>query len=611
SVDIKPLAAPGEPPERWNWDAPFFISRHNANRLYMASHRVWRSDDQGNAWTAISPDLTQGTNRYELPHMGRVWSVDDLNDNFAMSGYATIAKIAESPVQAGLLYASTDDGLIQVSEDDGGSWRRAADLPGVPERSFIIFVGASEHDADTVYAIADSHKQGDFNPYLFVSSDRGQSWQSLRGDLPDGTILWAIQQDHVEPNLLFLAAEYGLYASLNGGENWHKLAGVPTMAFRDLKIHQRDNDLVGASFGRGFYVFDDYSPLRDMANGALDNEAHLFPVRDAWWYIELVPMQSPGQPTLGDTSFVAPNPPFGAVFTYHLKEKPLTAKEARQKAEKELRESGADTPFPGFDALRAESLEEKPQILLLVRDAAGEPVRWLEGSTDAGVHRVAWDLRLSSPDPIDLHKPDEPNPWSLPPTGALVAPGEYSVELVLVSRDGVQKLSEAQSFNLKPVPTTVAGTDFAAAAAFQRETSDLLKEASGIVKELERARDRLRHVRAALLQTPGRDAGLYARIDAAQDALDGLESILKGNPRRQKLAEPDVETVNRRLWRLTNQWFTRQQPTQTALASQAQAAADMATVKSELQAMLTGELAQLEADIAAAGAPWTPGRALA
>ncbi|MCB0027196.1 MAG: hypothetical protein KDE28_04770, partial [Anaerolineales bacterium] len=151
---------------------------------------------------------------------------------------------------------------IQVSEDDGGSWRRAADLPGVPERSFIIFVGASEHDADTVYAIADSHKQGDFNPYLFVSSDRGQSWQSLRGDLPDGTILWAIQQDHVEPNLLFLAAEYGLYASLNGGENWHKLAGVPTMAFRDLKIHQRDNDLVGASFGRGFYVFDDYSPLR-------------------------------------------------------------------------------------------------------------------------------------------------------------------------------------------------------------------------------------------------------------------------------------------------------------------------------------------------------------
>ena len=260
-LDIQPQPAPDDPPERWNWDAPILVSPHASNRIYFASQRLWRSDDRGNSWTPISDDLTQNQNRYELEIMGSVWSVDALHDTGAMSQYNTISNLSESPLVEGLLYVAADDGLVQVSEDGGGSWRQAEPLPDVPANSFIQCIEADQHDADTAFAIADAHKMGDFSPYVFESNDRGRSWHPIAGDLPAGTIAWALQQDHVNPDLLFLATEFALYVSINRGTNWHKLNGdVPTIAFRDLKIHRRDNDLVGASFGRGFYVLDDYTP---------------------------------------------------------------------------------------------------------------------------------------------------------------------------------------------------------------------------------------------------------------------------------------------------------------------------------------------------------------
>jgi photosystem II stability/assembly factor-like uncharacterized protein len=265
ALNIQPQPAPDDPPERWNWDSPLLISPHNNERIYFGSQRLWRSEDRGNSWTAISEDLTTNTNRYELEMIGRVWSVDALYDNGAMSKYATLTAISESPKVEGLLYTGSDDGLIQVSEDGGATWRKSASLPTVPERSFINDVEASLHDDQTVFAVADAHKLGDFSPYLFMSNDRGRSWQSITGDLPEETIVWAIKQDHKDENLLFIGTEYGLYFSYNKGTNWVKLdAGVPTIPFRDIELHQRDGDLVGATFGRGFYVLDDYSPLRQI-----------------------------------------------------------------------------------------------------------------------------------------------------------------------------------------------------------------------------------------------------------------------------------------------------------------------------------------------------------
>ncbi|MCB0112157.1 MAG: hypothetical protein KDE53_39815, partial [Caldilineaceae bacterium] len=349
----------------------------------------------------------------------------------------------------------------------------------------------------TVFAVADAHKEGDFSPYVFASDDRGRSWHAISGDLPAGTIVWALAQDHVEPTLLFLATEFGLYFTLNRGENWHKLQGnVPTISFRDLKLQRRENDVVGASFGRGFYLLDDYTPLRELAGGAFDDiegkQGHLFAVRDAWWYIPYLPMQSRGQPSQGDSAFKVENPPFGATFTYYLPDKVLSQKEARLETEKKLREQGADVPFPGWERLHIESNETPPQVLLLVRDEAGHAVRWLTGPVEAGVHRVNWDLRLAPPDPIDLNKTTALEPWELPPHGPLAAPGNYSATLYLASATGLTQVGAARPFAVKPLPSGVAAMDFTVITAFQQQVARLARQVAGAAAELTRAEERLK-----------------------------------------------------------------------------------------------------------------------
>jgi photosystem II stability/assembly factor-like uncharacterized protein len=277
-LNIQPQASPGDAPERWNWDSPVLISPHDNHRLYFGSQRLWRSDDRGDSWNPISKDLTTNTNRYELEMIGRVWSIDALYDNGAMSKYATLTAIEESPVVAGLLYTGSDDGLIHLSEDGGQNWQKSTPLPKVPARSFINDIEASQHDANTVFAAADAHKFGDYRPYLFRSTDRGRTWQSITGDLPEATIVWVIKQDHVDENLLFIGTEYGVYFSYNQGKNWVKLqGGVPTIPFRDIELHRRDDDLVGATFGRGFYVLDDYSALRGISQAIAAEANTLFP----------------------------------------------------------------------------------------------------------------------------------------------------------------------------------------------------------------------------------------------------------------------------------------------------------------------------------------------
>ncbi|MEJ2583903.1 MAG: glycosyl hydrolase [Robiginitalea sp.] len=451
-LNIQPQPGPEDPPERWNWDSPVLVSPHNRNRLYYGSQRLWRSDDRGNSWTPVSPDLTTNTNRYELEMIGRVWSVDALYDTGAMSKYATLTNISESPLSEGLLYVGSDDGRIQVSEDGGQTWRNGGKLPEVPERSFINDVEASPHDVNTVFAAADAHKVGDFHPYLFVSRDRGRSWRSITGDLPQNTIVWVIKQDHINPDLWFIGTEFGLYFSLNQGKNWIALeAGVPTIPFRDIELHQRDDDLVGASFGRGFYILDDYSPLRELGAVVKAGANTLFSVRDAWWYIPNAPMQAKGMPTLGTTSFVADNPPFGAVFTYYLNTIPRTEKATRRDAEKSLRKSGSDIPFPGWEQLQKESVEGDPKVLLLVRDSSGNPVRWINGIAEKGLHRTSWDLRYSAPDPIDFRKPDFVPPWAETPKGPLAAPGSYSVTLYTLQDGVLEAQGNPREFRVKPV----------------------------------------------------------------------------------------------------------------------------------------------------------------
>lgn len=608
-LNIQPQAAPGDAPERWNWDSPILVSPHNSKRLYFGSQRLWKSEDRGDSWTSISEDLTTNTNRYELELMGRVWSVDDLYDTGAMSKYATLTSVEESPKVEGLLYTGSDDGLIHISEDGGSNWRVSGNLLKVPARAFINDIEASKHDANTVFAVADAHKLGDYSPYLFRSTDRGETWKSIAGDLPAGTIVWVIKQDYENEDLLFIGTEYGIYFTINQGTNWMKLdGGVPTIAFRDIELHERDGDLVGATFGRGFYVLDDYSSLRTIKEAVVAADNLLFPVRDAWWYIPHVPMQAKGMPTLGSDSYRAENPDFGALFTYYINEVPETAKAKRQSAEKKQKAANESNPFPGWEALRAESNESAPQVLLLVRDEAGNPVRWLEGKAGKGLHRTSWDLRLPAGSPINLTVPSFRPPWAGSPQGPLAAPGAYSVELYLEHDGSLQPQGASQEFKVKPLPTGDEGADYQAIAAFQKQTSELMREVSNAGRKLSEASNRLRFLQVAIKQTPKAAAAHFESLNSLKDNLSALELRLWGDPIPSRLNESTNPGIRGRVGQVASgHWGTRQMPTATFKSNLAIAARDFPAFSLDLKTYFIA-LEKFEADLDAAGAPFTPGR---
>ncbi len=607
-LHIKPQPSPEDPPERWNWDSPVLVSPHNSQRLYFGSQRVWRSDDRGNSWTPISGDLTSNTNRYELELMGRVWSADALYDNGAMSKYATLTNMSESPLVEGLIYTGSDDGLINVTEDGGANWRKSGSMK-VPDRSFINDVEASQHAADRVFAVVDAHKFGDYRPLIYMSNDRGKSWQSISGDLPATTIVWILKEDHVDPNLLFIGTEYGIYFSPNRGTNWIKLGGgVPTISFRDLELHPRDNDLVGATFGRGFYVLDDYSPLREMSSAVSDKANTLFSVRDAWWYIPNEPMQAKGAPTLGTTSYVAENPPYGAVFTYYLADVPKTSKAQRQEREKELKKDNASVPFPGWEALEEEGMEQEPRTLLLIADGAGNPVRWLKGATSKGLHRTSWDLRYAPPYPINLSTPGFRPPWAGDPEGPLAAPGTYSAQLFLYHEGNMQAQGEPQEFAVNAVPNLPPGTDPQAVAAFQQSTAEISRQISVAGRQLYEASERLRFLKAALAETPKATPELFAQGDALFTQRAQLDRRLYGERARGQLNESSSPSIAARVGVVTyGHWSTRQMPTETQKRNVEIARGQFDEFKGALSSFLS-ELSAYEDALEAVGAPYTRGR---
>ncbi len=601
-VHIQPQPEPGDAPERWNWDTPILISPHEASRLYVGSQRVWRSDDRGDSWQAVSGDLTTNTNRYELGYKGRVLSVDALHDNGAMSKYSTLTVITESPVTEGVIYTGSDDGLIHVSSDGAKSWQMARALPDVPARTFINDMEASLFDAETVFAVADAHKVGDYSPYVFVSTNRGRNWNLISGDLPDGTIAWAIQQDHVNKNLLFLGTEFGVYFTMNAGQNWHRIGGTPTIAFRDIKIQRRDNDLVGATFGRGFYVLDDYSALRTMSESSFGKGASLFPIRDAWWYIPSAPSQAVGMPTLGSDSFASPNPDFGATITFYLDEAFQTSKDKRQTREKSLAQKGEDIPFPGWDRLTTESLEVSPRVMVLISDAQNQPVRWLEADNRKGIQRISWDLRLAPPDAIDLTTPEFVPPWAGASQGPLVAPGGYSAQLYAIADNQASALTGKQGFNVKPVRSAADGIDYAEVAAYQQKSAELMRQVKHAGEELGRTKTLLSHMKAAAVAAPRATPELFTQLDAFGMTLEQLSTRLNGDRVRGRLNETSTPSINGRAFNAANNWQTTQKATATQVSDFEIARKEFAVFKGDLDSLLS-ELQQLENRLSAAGAP--------
>ena len=602
---IQPQPEQDEEWDRFNWDAPILISAHDPARLYYASQRLWRSDDRGDSWTAVSGDLSRGLDRLTEPMMGRVWSIDAVWDLRAMSKYGTITSVGESPLDENLLYVGTDDGLIQVSDNGGGKWRAVESLPGIEKMFFVNDIKADLHDVDTVYAVVDQHKIGDFSPYIYKSTDRGRSWRSIRGDLPDRHLVWRLVQDHENPNLLFAGTEFGAFFTVDGGERWVKLSGgVPNIPFRDLVIQRRENDLVGATFGRSFYVLDDYTPLRHVDAQALEEEAILFPPRDALWYVERRSLGRSGKASQGAAFYTAPNPPFGAAFTYYLKEALESKKAQRQSREKELAEAGEDTPYPGWDALREERLAEDPQVFLTVYDAEGEVVRRLAGPPQAGIHRVVWDLRLASLDAWRKREEDDDEP-----VGWLVPPGTFSVQLAKKVAGVVTELGERQTFQVVPLRTNSLAADAPGPAVeFMGKVTALRGRLTAAQAVLENTDSRLDAIASALAGAAIDGAALAVRVTDLQRDLAGLKENLSGDSRRGRMSDPGPVSIERRLSvaYYGNNWSTYG-PTPTHKRSLEIAGQELDALVDALT-RVQAELQAVEADLDAAGVPWTPGR---
>jgi photosystem II stability/assembly factor-like uncharacterized protein len=610
-MSIQPQTGRGEEPLRWNWDSPFIISPHSHARLYFAADKLFRSDDRGDSWQLVSGQLSRGLDRDKLVVMGKLWSIDAVAKNASTAFFGNASALAESPKKEGLIYVGTDDGLIQVTEDGGKNWRKVEKFPEVADMSYVSRIVASNHDVNTVYAAFENHQNADFKPYLLKSTDAGRTWVSIKSNLPANGPVWGIAEDHVNPNLLFVGTEFGLFFTVDGGQKWIQLkGGLPTIQVRDLNIQKRENDLVIATFGRGIYILDNYTPLRLLKPETLKQEAVLFPVKDALMYIQAQPIGGRGKSFQGESFYTAENPPFGATFTYYLKDALKTKKEKRQEAEKEAAKKGGVISIPPRSDLTAEEEEEAPAIIFTVTDSAGHVVRRMTGPTAAGVQRVSWDLRYP---PASL--PPPPNPeledlFNEPPAGPLVMPGRYKVS-VAKRVDGVlTPLGQPQEFQVVVEgQENMSASDRAALVEFQQKAARLQRAVSGALEAANALKPRLVLIRRALLETPGAGDKLLEDASALDKRTNEILRALRGDnalrARNMNLPPSIAERVGEIVGA---QRTSTARPTQTQVNQYAVAAQDFEQVLVQLRQLIEGDLARLEKQMEAAGAPWTPGR---
>ena len=505
---IQPQPASSEDTLRWNWTAPIVVSPHDPTTLFTGANRLYKSTDRGHSWTAISEDLTGQTDPDELTLMGVRGEDITLSKNDGVSSFGNTTALAESPRRAGLIYVGTDDGKVHVTRDGGGTWTELTGrISGAPEMIYVSRLRPSVFNEGTVYASFDGHRSDDFRPYVFVSTDYGDSWRSIASNLPTGSV-YVIEEDPKNPNLLYVGTEFGLFASIDRGSSWTRWKNLPTVAVYDLVVHPRDNDLVLGTHGRSLIVYDDISPLQQLNDAVLASSSHLFDMRPG---TQFIPNENGW--FLGGRSYRAENPELGTYVHYYLR-------------------------APVSD-----------DVEITIRDAAGTVVRELKGPKDAGIHRVVWDLRAepSGPDSTGLA-----GALILTDLGPFVLPGEYSVHLsaggqdhtktVRVLGDPLVKMTDADRRSLYTMLlslTEMQRTAESAADAIDKmneevqRVSEMLAEhpspPDAVKTSAENVNEEITDLRTELIGTddPGGGGGFRSR--ALSDRIDRLKAALMGS----------------------------------------------------------------------------------
>ena len=345
---------------RFNWDSPIHISPHDPETVYVGGNVIFKSQDRGNSWEVISPDLTTNDKSKQISSGGTIYQ-----DNTAAEFHCTVLYIAESPIQKGVIWAGTDDGNVQLTMDGGASWKNLNNrIKGLPEFSWVSKIHASEHNAGTAFVTVDQHRMDDFKPYIFMTKNFGKTWEKISGNLPQDDYVKVVRQDPHNPKLLFAGMEHGIYASWDSGKNWEKInIDLPNVSVRDLRIQKRDRDLVVGTHGRGAYILDDIRPLEEL-DGIMDKSIHLFPIREGvlwnmYWRLE----------NLGDKKYTAKNPEYGTYINYYLNHKP------------------------------------KSSIEVKIFDKQNNLVTTLEDENpDKGINRLTWDLGYDSVNPLNVNE---------------------------------------------------------------------------------------------------------------------------------------------------------------------------------------------------------------
>ena len=535
---IKPQNDLNEDYERFNWDAPILVSSHDPKTIFFGSQRVWVSNNRGDDWRAISEDLTLNQERFSLPIMGKVQSWDNPWDVYAMSTYNTITSLSQSPVDENIIYAGTDDGIIQYTQNYGETWTKVnvEKLPGVPKGSFVNDIKADLFDANTVYVLLDNHKFGDYKPYVYKSTDGGKSWKNIGDGVPDGFICWRLVQDHVDKNLMFLGTEYGIYVSVNGGNKWVKFSsGLPTISIRDLAIQKRENDLVAATFGRGFYVLDDYSSLRFLSSNSLKSNI-VFTPRKALQYS---PIRS-GSSSQGSNTYYAKNPDYGAIFTFYLSDEVSTKKQKRKKIEKELEKSNSDIPFPGWDELDAELNQNLPKVIIEIYDDNNNFVDRFSTAYKKGFNRISWDLTKNISTNVSSGSTRSYSP------SVRVNPGKYSFNVYL-SFDGKVNKIGSKFFEVERIRSGVLNNpNIDKIDEYVTEIENEYKNYSLLSSKFGKIKDDNKSI-ISLINKSSNYKDYISQQDVIQKSIDKIDAFVSGNKSKQDVREKDVETISNRL----------------------------------------------------------------
>ena len=575
---IQPQAKFGDVNLRYNWSVPIVISPHDHNTVYFGSQYLYRSSNRGDAWEQLGGDMTRALDRNKLPLMGKTWPDNAVARHAGTADFGNISTLDESRLRKGLIYVGTDDGLIQVTRDGGTTWTKIDKFPGVPDMTYVSRVIASSQAEGTVYATFDGHRSNDFKAYVLRSTDYGKTWTSISSNLPASSVQ-VIREHPRAPSLLFVGNEIGAYYSGNAGRSWSRLQyNLPTVPVHDIRIHERENDLVIGSHGRGIFIIDDITPLERLSEAErATSPMYLFPVKPVMLfnYNRSFPGGAGGAGSLGERSYSAPNPPFGATLTYFIKD----------------------------------SLPKGRTLSLAIFDSTNKRIRDLTVNSKNGLHRATWDLRLAAP-----YFNPRTGGNNRQPEGAFVLPGRYTARLTLSGRgDSVMATSVETQVLVNADPLVqLSAAEYRALHDMRLRAASEQARVQGVVRTAELLKDQMTEVKNALKSLTGADS-LSRQVTAIDRELDDILAKVRG---RQGPADNDADDKNRfrpsvqqRVNDVANEiGDVTSPPTQIQRETLDLAMKDLEREVARLNTLLTTRVPALNRALDAAGVPWTAGR---